>query len=250
MDNVARAQIFEAQVQNVRALTIARTQVRRAINDALKTNNERMVLVQTKLLGLLFCAWTEANFLKLVHIPSGFTLLEIKQIKAALDLSTTKGWKKCVELGLGKKIDNEADFTNDARTHLNTIIDEYVSKPAQLRNKIAHGQWMKALNSKNTAINIDLTNDLDLLDVVKIETWFECHTRLAAIVENLIASSTRVFVNSYWTHTVNLEEYLRQAQQYSLDEKKRLLQRRRNRRSGEASVPKTEVSVAIGTCRA
>jgi hypothetical protein len=224
MDNVARRNIFDAQVKNVRILETARTQVRRAINDALRTSNDRMPTVQTKLLGLLFCAWAVANFHKMVHIPAGFTLDEIRQIRTIWDAKgITEGWKKCVELGL-RRARGDAGFKSNARLRLMSIVDSCVGKPSQLRNRIAHGQWRQALNNKCTEININITMELDQLDVVKIEIWFECHRRLPTIVENLIASPTRTFIYNYTVHTVKLDEFIKKSQELSVSEKRRRLQ--------------------------
>ncbi len=41
--------------------------------------------VQTKILALVFSAWAEARFSKLIHTPYGFDLNEIRQIKAAYE---------------------------------------------------------------------------------------------------------------------------------------------------------------------
>src|SRR5262249_32476287 len=98
MDAAARRKIYEAQVENVHSLEAARRQINRAINRALRANDDAMAEVQTKLLGLLFCAWAEANFLKMLHMHSHLTLAEIQQIKRRWgDLGIIEGWYKCIE---------------------------------------------------------------------------------------------------------------------------------------------------------
>jgi hypothetical protein len=134
MDAAARKAIFDAQVVNTRSLDAARKQVRRAINAGLRLNNDPMVAVQTKLLGLLFCAWAEANFLKMLHMPSRFSLNDIHIIKGEWKKhGISEGWAKCIELGL-RRFDQRAHDLDPTqrhdtlvtRSHLLGIVKEYV----------------------------------------------------------------------------------------------------------------------------
>ena len=87
MNNADRLQIFHAQTDNVRMLNQARTQIKRAINSALRKGDKTSSQVHTKLLALVFCAWVEANFSKLIHTPSGFTMPSRKLCKGVQEAS-------------------------------------------------------------------------------------------------------------------------------------------------------------------
>jgi hypothetical protein len=227
MNNAARLAIFQAQVQNVRSLRSARKHVSRAINSALRNSDDAMADVHTKVLAQLFCAWAEVNFSKVVHTPHGFTLDEIKQIKRRWAASgITAGWERCVELGLNKIATRGDGFVPAARGRLRKIIREYVSDPSLVRNKLAHGEWVVALNRANTNVNPRLTKELQDLTVVQVEIWFECHSRLALVVEELVESPNYAFTNNYMRQLDALDAFIAGSKSRSLAEKIKLLKRK------------------------
>lgn len=207
MDNAARLAVYQAQCANVRALEVARKQVKRAINEALRSGNAVAVEVHTKALTLVFCAWVEANFSKTIHTPKGFSLVEIAQIKAAIRSgSIVDGWEACIRLAMQKSAAKKSNFTSNARQKLNSLVSLFVKNPSLIRNKIAHGQWSHALNRENTNTNAIITADIQALDHVKIEIWFDCQKILCEIVELLIESPNRAFMASYWGMVQKLEQ--------------------------------------------
>jgi hypothetical protein len=231
MDAATRRKIFDAQVENVRSLEAARKQIERAINDALRANNDAMAEVQTKLLGLLFCEWAEANFLKMLHMHSHLTLVEIQQIKKRwANCGITEGWKKCIELGL-RHVPGTLGYKANVRQRLTIIVDRYVKDPSLLRNKLAHGQWTIALNRANTAVNPATSTAMRSLTCIQVDTWFECHRRLATIMENLVGSPVRTFSRDFNFHVAELQMYLRKTAKWSVATKKQQLQRKRHRHS-------------------
>lgn len=68
----------------------------------------------------------------------------------------------------------------------------------RFRNKVAHGQWIVALNRENTAVNTKMTTELGELDTVVIWIWYRVHQHLSSIVEALIESPDRAFHRDYW----------------------------------------------------
>jgi hypothetical protein len=230
MDAATRRAIFDAQAANVRSLEAARKQLQRAINDALRSNDDAMAAVQTKLLGLLFCAWAEANFLKMIHMHSRLPLAEIQQIKEQwAKFGITEGWDKCIELGL-KHVPGTAGYRANVRRLLTKVVDEYVKGPSLLRNKIAHGQWTFALNRSNTAVNNSISTEMRALTCIQIDTWFECHKRLAMMIENLVGSPIRTFSRDFYFHLTCLQQHLAETASWSIETKKQLLQRKKHRR--------------------
>jgi hypothetical protein len=72
MDNAPKLAVFQAQVENLRASESSIRHVRRGINTALRGNDLPVSISFTKLYAVMFCAWAEAIFLKLVRTPHGF----------------------------------------------------------------------------------------------------------------------------------------------------------------------------------
>jgi hypothetical protein len=238
MDNAVRSLIYVAQVENVRCLELAMTQVRRAVNDGLRKGNEPQAVVQTKVYAQTFCSWAESNFSKVIHTPHGFTLVELAEVKRTWsNKSLADGWLKAVQLGLKKVPAQRSNFAPNARQTIERLIHQYVREPALLRNKIAHGQWSTALNRTNSAINHEITAALASLNVVDIERWHGGHARLAGIVESLIESPGRTFARDYWPQLMELERYTAEAAARTLEDRVKALRAKWHRYRNRNPVP-------------
>lgn len=221
MDQNTRLAIYQAQTKNVQEIDKVRKQINRAINNALKRGDQVAVQALTKTLALVFSAWVEANFLKVIHTPHGFSLDEIQQIKKEYrENGVEMGWEKCVELGTLKASKRKnSNYLPNIRLELRRLIQQNVVDPSLLRNKIAHGQWLVALNRENTAENKQLTTALADLDVVKISRWFMVHGHISQILESLIESPNRAFHRDYWVELTKLKEYIAQTENWNLEQK-------------------------------
>ena len=228
MDNTTRLQVYQAQTQNVRTLNQVRKQINRTINIALKKDDTVTIQVQTKVFALIFCAWVEANFSKLIHTPYGFTLQEISQIKRFYrENGLEAGWQECIKLALRKASkSNNSGYIRNVTRSLYSIVNEYIVKPSLKRNKIAHGQWKIALNRENTDVNVAMTKDLDDLNVVAISKWFKVHEYLSNIVEMIIESPNKGFHRDYWKEMDALKNFLEDSKSWTLEEKKKRLQKK------------------------
>lgn len=218
MDQHGKLAVFRSQTANAKELRSAMRQVHRAINAALRRNNQTTAVTFTKVYALLFCAWAEANFSKVLHTPYGFDLNEIAQVQQAKSYGIAKAWKKCAELGLRHLEARRGSFLPNAQQNLEKIIDKYVFDPSLLRNKLAHGQWVIALNRSNDAVNQDLTNTLSQLNVITIDAWVKAHELLSLAVESLIESPKRAFMRDWYGFVSNLEEQAREAASRTLSE--------------------------------
>jgi hypothetical protein len=200
MDRNDQLIIFKAQTDNVREIEDAWKHVQRTINQEYIHGNLVSAFLHTKSLALVFCAWSEANFLKLVHTPHGFELDEIEQIKAIASIDIVQGWHKCLQLGLDRVSKTpKSNYIPNIKQSVERIIDSYVHEPRLLRNKIAHGQWVIALNRGNSAINKDLTEQLKKIDIVKLNIWKDAYGGLSNIIEALIESPDGAFHRDYWS---------------------------------------------------
>lgn len=217
--------LYVLQSKNVRRLKQVQTNLVKDINFYLKKNNDFQVEIKSKLLALLYCTLSEAQFIQIVHTPDGFTSTEIETIKAAKKSNIADSWTTMIDLAMDKVGDwrNVSDL-EARRNSLHKIISDFVTTPSILRNKIAHGQWEFALNRENTKENKDLTTDLNNLDVVMITKWFDVHQFLGLIIRDLIQSPKKGFHNNYWTNLTDLEQYLLTSSSWTLETKKQKLQ--------------------------
>lgn len=247
MDNSARLAVFQAQSKNVRTIDRAATQIRRSINFAWRSNDRASALVHTKVLALMYCAWAEATFSKLVHTPHGFSLDEIRRIKSTVKTqSIVFGWQDCIKYGLAR-----ANFANEAeraevKTKLENVIDKYIGDPSQLRNRVAHGQWAVALNSQSTSVNPAITAALSDLSVVTVDIWFGCTSRLAAIVEFLVESPKNAFSQNYNAQYQDLQDYINETNNWTLEDKIERLKKKPIRRNDQRQ-SRSDTEAAAGS---
>ncbi|QDD62699.1 hypothetical protein EJD96_00340 [Herbaspirillum seropedicae] len=239
MDRKKQLEVFQAQTANLRVLEKGWKHTKRGIHRDLLVNNHVSVELQTKLLALIYCAWSEAAFSKLIHTPHCFELAEIRQIKAAGEKgSIVTAWEKCVALALRKIQSKNGNYVPNVKQELSRFIKTYIETPSQLRNKVAHGQWQIALNSKNTAQNPDLTVSLANIDLVELDLLKAGCEGLCLIIESLIESPDRAFHRDYWTLLCQVKERLENASGFTLDAKIELLKRKR-RFAGDITLPST-----------
>jgi hypothetical protein len=214
-------ELYELQSCNVRKLNQVKDSLIKDINFYLRKSDDFQVEIKTKLLAILYVAWSEAQFIQIVYTPYAFSPSEISNIKEIKNKGLAKGWEKMVDLALQKvgKWSKNSDLHN-RKKKLFEIINNYIYSPSILRNKIAHGQWFHALNTENTAENSDLTKKLAELDSVELAKQFEVHKFLGLIIRDLVQSPKKSFHQNYWVNMTHLEEYLDKTRDWNIESKK------------------------------
>lgn len=228
MNNENRLEVYRAQTINVRLLLRAKKQIIRMINQGLIKNNYSLVEIQTKLLLLTYNCWVEANFSKLIHTPHGFSLDEINQIKSIYRRSSFEdSWFKCLELGLRKvNPGKKSNYIPNISKKIKKIIEKFVIEPNSIRNRIAHGQWIIALNSENSNVNQEITANVQSIDLVIIEIWFRVQEYLFQIIESMIESPTHAFHKDLKNIFIELEDFIERSTKMNLSTKIDLLKKK------------------------
>ncbi|WP_299325451.1 hypothetical protein [uncultured Maribacter sp.] len=212
--------LYVLQSKNVRQLKQVKNNLIKDINSEFKRkNNDYQIEIKTKLLALLYCTFSEAQFIQILHTPNGFSFTEIELIKKQRSIAIS--WKLMIDKAMTKVGDweNIPDLLN-RRNKIHKIIKEYIEKPQELRNKIAHGQWVHALNSDNTKENENTTLRLKELNVIKLTIWSEVHQYLSYIIRDLVQSPQVGFHNFYWSNLVSLEEYIMKSKDWTIEKRK------------------------------
>lgn len=188
------------------------------INLYLIKNDQFQIGIKTKIYSLLYSALSEAQFTQILYTPFGFMHSEILKVQSQRSL--VDSWHYMLDLALSKVGDwNASDDLKERRKFLKDTITEYIERPQELRNKIAHGQWIHALNSANTKENISATDRISNLNVVTISRWFEVHQYLCFIIRDLIQSPKKGFHNNYWVNLTNLKAFLDESKSWTLEQK-------------------------------
>ena len=128
-------------------------------------------------------------------------------------------------------MDKVGDWNNNPdllgrRNKLHSIIVRYIKEPQGIRNKIAHGQWIHALNRHNTKENEDITAKIKNLNVVQLTRWSKVHQYLAYIIRDLVQSPQNGNHNNYWTNLVELETFLIESETWTIEKRKERVQKK------------------------
>lgn len=217
--------IYMLQSQNVRYLKKVIGVIQKDINFYLRKSDDFQVKSKSKIFSLVYSAWSEAQFIQIMYTPNGFLYSEILKIKEHKERNgIASGWKYMISIAIDKVADIKinADIKNRLKTLLD-LVSLYIEDPSILRNKIAHGQWLNALNRENTAKNNVLSIQLDQLDPIQLGKRVEVHQYLGYIVRDLVQSPKAGFHNYYWTNIVNLEEFIKKTANWSLESRKKAL---------------------------
>ncbi|PMM16012.1 hypothetical protein BCT62_24905 [Vibrio splendidus] len=219
-------EIFKAQTENVRELDKAWKHINRIINEAYRSDNHTLASFQTRMLGLVFSAYAEATFSKLIHTPCCFTGEQVNQIKNEGRKDIISAWKKCIELGTDKITSNKSNHVPNIKKKILELLDLYIKEPSLVRNKVAHGQWKVSLNRDNNAVNQDMTTKIASLSVVDLYRYKAAFDSLSGIVEDIIESPNKAHWRFYWEHVTQFEQTQKEMATWTVEDKIESLKRK------------------------
>jgi len=210
--------------KNVTALDATRRKMNAQINDSLRRDDDFSLKIYTNLYLLVYIAWSEASLVRLVHTPFGFTADEKKKILK--DKDVINRWKKCINTAFSKFRNNGSEIPNKKRK-IHKLIDDYLKTQAQIRNKIAHGQWEYPLHKNNLTHDNEAQTFMSLIDVMQIDTWFEIFKEIVEIVRGLIdarpKNNLKAHYDHYFTRLTNIQLIIDDRKKWTLLDKKRRL---------------------------
>lgn len=189
--------VFSIQTENIRELEKAWEQGNRLVNESFRNKNQATEMIQTKLMALLFSAYTEAIFSKLIHTPYALEQQEITKLKSKFKTNSYNGWVACLKLIVGKIMTKDQAYKTQVISDVTRLLNDYIKEPSEVRNRMAHGQWVIALNAKNTQENDSITNKIRDLDIVVLTKYKKSFTLMSLIIEDLIESPDKAHVNTY-----------------------------------------------------
>lgn len=207
--------------KNTTALEAARKKVNSQINDALRRDDDLSLKIYTNLYLLIYSAWTDSSLVKLVHTPFGFTEDEKKLIFK--DKNVLNKWKKCINTAFAKLREKGSEIPNKKKK-IHKLLDDYLKSQANIRNKIAHGQWEYPLHENNITHDSEVLVLMGIVDVIQIETWFEIFKEVIQIVCGLIDSRSRnnhiAHYDHYFAKLENIKTIIHERKRYTIADKK------------------------------
>ena len=156
---------------------------------------QKNIYIYTKILSHLINSWAEIRILKIVYEKHAYTNPEKDRILAAGNARDR--WVTALKIAFSKayKIpeknidDISTPFTDRIRyTMLLKLINEDLLNSIQLRNRIAHGQWVYAFNEELTDFQDDLTAKLHQENIVQLQLKYKMFMSIAQIIHDLAVS--------------------------------------------------------------
>lgn len=188
--------IYRFHVTNLREIQSALLRIsllaRRVIADSDRSEYLRSLV---RLYALVLGCWAETRLRKLLYERGAFseeergTILrkrpQLEQWKLLIELSFRKHYEipkeRFSEISLG--------VANYARYRiLHEVLDEELAIVIQIRNKLAHGQWVFPLNDDETGVNPDYFKKIKKENLLSLQFKFELLKHLADLTHDLVAS--------------------------------------------------------------
>lgn len=209
---------YPEHCENLRLIEGAISSVQRTSRDYISKKDEKNSEIYTKILAYLINCWAEVRIIKLIYEQNAFTESEIIQIlnpslnpKKWKNSSLNDKWKNSLKIAYYRSFQpTNASQINDIRySKLLEIIDNQLLPSAEIRNRLAHGQWKFAFTNDLLRINQDLTNKIIDDNILKIQLRYKIFKDLSQIIHDL-AVSTPTFERDFNDNFRKIEEKIQQ----------------------------------------
>lgn len=212
--------IFQELIKNIKSIEKAKKLLNLSINQNIRDGKKDALTTNTKLYALLFSVWVEALLYKTIYLENSFDDNEIKEILKKKRLDIGQAFITCIKIAFTKtKIDKI--IINEQKKEITDLIQKYAISPSKIRNKIAHGQWQTAINNQFTNINKEITKELNDIDCVTVDRWFNIYKLITQLIELLVQSPSKGFKTQYDTYLKKIHTNITKMESWSLDEKEK-----------------------------
>jgi hypothetical protein len=189
------AKLYRYHVANLRSLEIAIKNTALSARKAISKENDSAKDSFVRLYAFLIGAWAENRLKKLLFEQNGFSRDERNRVLS--QLSQIDKWKKTVEVSFRKyygiprkKIsENTLPFTAYIRfTTLNEIIDKDLRPIIEVRNRLAHGQWIYPLSDDGKGVEQHKYRLINNENLLSLQFKFKLVSNLCSIINDLVVS--------------------------------------------------------------
>ena len=194
-----QSEIAKAHKKNLDALLKATTQVNRALNQAIKNNDDLNERIYIRILVMLWMTWAECKLNSLLTLSQ--VTKEDREYIEKNSKNEHDRWRLLFDYFfrhryLGNNWNRSIDGINLGRTTFYRyqavidLIDNKVALFIEIRNRLAHGQWHIALNYDLSAQNPQLTQTLWRLTKTDVLILKRLLIVLSSIISDLISSKS------------------------------------------------------------
>lgn len=201
------SRIYQQHVANLRELELAISHAARIAKAAIASKDpNRSLRSVLRLYSFLIGAWAETRLRKLLHEQYGFSEQERKSIKEKG--SQLEQWQEAVELAFRKHhgirraaLDVRTLGVAHAarRSALLDVLDNELRIIVEIRNKLAHGQWIYPFNSDETKVEEDKHRLINKENFLSLQFKYALVGHLADAVHDLVVSP-RTFERDFDEH--------------------------------------------------
>lgn len=204
---VDNKKLYRFHVKNIRSIEIALNNSALAARSAIAEQNAPAIKSFVSLNAFLLGAWAENRLRKLIYEDSGLTDLERNSV--TVQSSQIDKWEKLIEVAFRKHYNvpaaalNETNLPFSAAARfkvLKEILDQDLRSVIEIRNKLAHGQWVYPLNSDENDIEQGKYQALNQENLPSLQYKKSLLTSLSDIIHDLVVSLTtfeRDFDNNF-----------------------------------------------------
>jgi hypothetical protein len=192
------SKIYKQHVANLRELEAALGNVARLARAAIaQADPQRALRSLLRLFAFLLGAWAECRLKKLLHEEHGFNDAERTIILAKG--TQLEQWQECVDLAFRKHFNlPKAELSartlgvapSARRESLRQVLSADLRIIIEIRNKLAHGQWIYPFNSEGTAVEQDKYKLINKENLLSLEFKYAMLGHLADAMHDLVVSPT------------------------------------------------------------
>lgn len=189
------SQIYKCHVENLRELELALKNISRLARETIaRRDPENSLRSLLRMYTLLIGVWAECRLQKLLHEEFGFTSAEREQVSNKKSLNR---WEETVDLAFRKHyriatepLDEQSlgSQNNDRYIALRNTLADDLKIVIEIRNKLAHGEWINPLNSAGTRLNTDKQRLLNQENLMSLQLKLSLIGHLADIVHDRVVS--------------------------------------------------------------
>lgn len=188
-------QLYKAHVRNLRAVDVAFERVVREMNSSLARSDEKTSNALLKTSMLLLGGWAENRLRKLTYEPNGFSELERNRIQGAT--SQLDSWTAALEIGFRKRhgishASLAVSLPLTPRSYyiaLTSVLNTELRPIIEVRNKLAHGQWDRALNGENNDFSAVHNQQINSENAHSVKCKRRILESMAQIIHDLVAGN-------------------------------------------------------------
>lgn len=192
---VSDDKLYRFHVANIRAVEIALDNTARSARKAISEESNSATESFVRLYALLLGVWAENRLKKLLFENRGFSPAERSRI-AAREAQHDQ-WTTVVELAFRKHYqvpnaelsDTTLPFSSYARyVGLMELLEKDLRPIIEVRNKLAHGQWIYPLNNDGTDVEQNKYQLLNNENLLSLQYKKSLVSSLSDIVHDLVVS--------------------------------------------------------------